>query len=505
MSAQRSGSPRRLLAWLLLLGLFALRFVHLAQDPILVSPSGMYLTDEGWYSKAAQNLLRLGHADASADFVPITHTFGYVLVCKAIFDLSGPSLLALRTFNLLLSGLGVFCLCWSLRARWGDHLAYCLCLGLLCNLLLISLTRLALPDTTAFALLTLALAAQIAAKQRTWLAIPAWSMALALSFIKTSYLPVTLCLIALRAKAHLRPHQKGLRAITFASLASCILPLVPLALGYAWIYLNYPSAWAMFSELNLQGRLVKDPLQWIMSLGYALGADLWSTGSLGFALMVLIHARNTGFGPFARIPAVQALGLVLGLNFLARSIIWYHPPRYGLVTALAILLLSLLSLQEQIAMRASDKKKLTTQWLGWGLLGQIPLGVALMINGYSGNSMQLATEAIVQEVHARPHHPKLLYGSGSASFVSLFSSTLQALDISDRAQSMCARVAHYGEGFLLVDDRKERDFDLLKTLKGCPEGMSTSLINSYPILNNYYDQGPWRLYLLSRRRAPTKQ
>lgn len=495
----------QLIAWLLLLGCFSLRFVALSHDPVLVSPSGMYLTDEGWYSKAAQNFRLLGHPDASSDFVPITHTFGEVGLCRVVFDLFGQSLLALRAFHLLLSGLGIFCLCWSIRARWGQQLAYCLGLGLLCNLLLISLTRLALPDTSSFALLTLALAARIAAKQHRGMDLLSLGLAISLSFVKTSYLPVTLWLIWMSAQTRLHRERSGLRSISLRSVSTCILSLLPLGLGYVWIYLHHQEAWAMFSELNLQGRMVQGPLQWLLNLGYALGADLWSTGSLGLSLFTITHARSRGVKSFIRDPHVKALGLLLGLNFLARSMIWYHPPRYGLVTALVILLLSLIALKQQSDAAPSRRSDITRKWMIFALVGQLPLAVAIAQNGYSGNSMQDASEDFIQAIRKHPEQPKILYGSGSASFVSLFSPELRAVDVSDRAQDMCERVSHYGPGFLMVDDRKEHDFELRKALSGCPDKITLTPIRSHQVLNNYYRQGPWRLFILSGSRAPTKQ
>lgn len=494
------------IAWALLGLVFALRFAALAQDPILVSPSGMYLTDEGWYAKAAQNLLRLGHADASKDFVPITHTFGYVYLCRFVFDHIGQSLLALRTLNLILSGTGIACLCWQVRARWGPSLAFRLGLALVFNLLLISLSRMALPDTTAFALMTLAMAGLLVRRRTSWIDLGSLLLATTLSFIKTSYLPVTLWFALVLAFQHLdqtSPHARP--KLTGRSLLLLLFPVSALVLGYCWIHANYLEAWEMFSALNLQGRMVQGPIQWLLNLGYALGADLWSTGSLGLATFILIRAKGLGFRTFFKDRKVRGLSLLLSLNLLARSLIWYHPPRYGLITALAVIFLSLIALQASITTSPQRTTKLRYHWLGWWLLGQIPLCVALALNGYSGDSMRLATQEILQSVQEHPEQPRLLYGTGSASFVTLASNTLRPIDISDRPETMCARVKDYGPGFLLVDDRKERDFQLMKSLQQCRDPLFLTPVAAHLVLNNYYKQGPWRLYLLSRAGAPAKQ
>lgn len=494
---------RQGLAWALLLLLFGLRFVALAKDPVLVSPSGMYLTDEGWYSKAAKNLIMLGHADASQDFVPITHTFGFVSLCRLLFEQFGLSLVVLRGFNLMISGVGLVFLCLSVQRQWGRRYAYLLGLALIANLLLISLTRMALPDTTAFALLTLAMASVISAKGRWSLELTGLGLAIAMSFVKTSYLPVTLWfafLFAIHpAQLRHRPRPWWRRGL-FPALA-----LAGLGLGYAEIYRRYPEAWAMFSQLNLQGRMVQDPLRWVMNLAYAVGADLWSTGVLGLGLFTLVEIRQLGFKAWFKDPKVRALLLLLGLNFSARSLIWYHPPRYGLITALGIILLSLSALEAATARSPQRGPKLRRHWLGWGLLGQLPLGLALAQNGFPGDSLHRATKNVIQKIHAHPHQPKILYGSGTASAVSLSFPKLRAVDISDHPQDMCTRIERYGDGFLLVDDRKQEQFKLLATLDQCPDNITLRPLLQTTVLNNYYRQGPWRLYTLSRTRTPTKQ
>lgn len=493
------------ITWALLALVFSLRFVALAQDPLLVSPSGMYLTDEGWYAKAAKNLVILRRADASRDFVPITHTFGYVYLCKLIFE-HELSLLALRFFNLTLSGASVACLCWSIRNRWGDRLAQGAGIALSCNLLLISLTRLALPDTTAFALFTLAMAGIIPARRSVWLDLGCLSVAVAISFIKTSYAPATLWFTLVLAVMQLRKRDAPIRPkLTLRGLLSFALPLIALILGYGWIHLEYREAWDMFSSLNLQGRMVQGPIQWFLNLGYALGADLWSTGSLGLLICLILQTRQFGFKAFCKDPKVRALGLLLGLNFLARSLIWYHPPRYGLITALALVLLSLLAQQKTISNHPHQVKKLGRHWLGWFLVGQLPLCVAILQNGYSGDSMRNAVNSMATEIEALPHHPRVLYGTGSASYVSLFLPELHAVDVSENEKDLCSRIAHYGPGFLLVDDRKERDLDLMTKLDRCDAPMIRRELTSHLVLNDYYRQGPWRLYSLSRPGAPAKQ
>lgn len=497
--------PTRSLAWALLVFLFCLRFSALAQDPLLISPSGMYLTDEGWYNKAAKNLVTLGHADARQDFVPITHTFGFVLLGRIIFDRFGLSLLALRVFNLLFSGAGTFFLCWNVTKRWGHRYAFFLCIALVSNLLLISLTRLALPDTTAFAFLTLAMALLIRTRS-PGRDLCCLGLAIAMSFLKTSYLPVTLwfTLVIALGPAFLRKGPPSLQN-KWRSALTLSLPLLILGLGYGWIHQSYLEAWAMFSELNLRGRMVQDPLRWFMNLAYAIGADLWSTGSLGLAILGFIHARRLGFRTWLGMRTVQALLLLLGLNFLARSLIWYHPPRYGLVTALAVLCMSLLTLRASIITSPDQTTTLQRQWLGWGLFGQLPLCFALAHNGVSGDSIQRATKSIVKQIRAHPEQPLVLYGSGTASLVSLSWPELKAVDISDSPEEMCARVRHYGDGFLLVDDRKQEQFGLLANLARCGGPVNLTPLTSALVLNNYYRQGPWRLYRLSGPRAPTKQ
>lgn len=466
----------------------------------------MYLTDEGWYTKAAKNLVMLGHADASTDFVPVTHTYGFVLLCRLLFDQFGVNLLLLRGLNLALSGAGVLFLCWGTARRWGPHLAYCVGLGLVCNLLLISLTRLALPDTTAFALFTLAVATRLPVKRRVWQDLVCVVLAIALSFVKTSYLPASLWLTLVCAMQN-KQGSPGLGRFTIAVRRSWMvaLLLVLLALGYSWIHTNYPIAWAMFSQLNLDGRMVKNPIQWFLNLGYAIGADLWSTGSLGLAIFVGIYARKIGTKTFLGDHKVQALALLLCLNFLVRSLIWYHPPRYGLVSALAVLGLSVLALQRALASTEAPPVKLGSQWLGWMLAGQLPLAVALAQNGVSGDSMRQGARAIVETMNAHPQVPQILYGTGTASYVALFSPKLHAIDISERAKDLCARIAHYGSGFLLVDDRKAQDFELFEHLLQCPGELRLKELASYQVLNNYYHQGPWRLYQLSWSGPPAKQ
>lgn len=499
------GQERRSWPWALALAsLFALRVWALDQDPLLVSPSGLYLTDEGWYSKAARQIVQWNIQEVSTDFVPITHTFGYTWLCVAVFKLAGVSLWSLRALSLSLSGLGLIALSWSVARRWGARAARWLALGLTLNVLLISLTRLAIPDTVAFALCGVTMALLLACRTQTWLRPLCAVFAVFLSIIKLSYLPVTIWFCTMLACHFIRwPLSKTPNRSRILAAFSLLLPLGLCTGIYAAIARVYPKAWAMFSNLNLRDRMVTNPLEWIANLFYAVGADIWSTGSIGLVGLLALQSRVAP-RPFWRQREGQALLLLLALGWSARSLIWYHPPRYGLVSALVFLMLSILSTRDAIRQAPTHLSRHTRRWVLALMLGQLPQLGALMLHGHSGDSMQRSASQLAQTIAQIDAPTGTLYGSGSASFIALLHPQLRSVDIADTTSDMCTRIDHFGPGYLVIDDRKAEQFKIQHSLSQCQPDVLLEALGQWQVLNNYYRQGPWRLYRLSRTGPPTQ-
>lgn len=502
--APRKGSRASLgSAWgwaLTLLALFALRFVWLDQDPLLVSPSGLYLTDEGWYTKAAQNLLRWGQADAAQDFVPITHTWGYTWLSLQIFRVFGIALYPLRAFGVLVCAASTGVLAWSLHQQWSPRAARMLSLALGCNLLLISLSRFAIPDSLAFGVLTFLLAALVRRETYPVLDWVAALLSVAAVLLKLSYLPVTLWTATLLAFLHGQSYLNTRRSSTFArGIVLSVTPLVLTGTAYFLIHRAYPQAWAMFSDLNLRDRFVGGPGEWMANIFYAIGADLWSTGAMGWIIFLILRARQSNALHWRQAP-VLALLVLAGLNFAARSFIWYHPPRYGLLTYLVLALLSIYAAQPNAL-----SQKIPRSWIVCFMAGQLPQLIALCLNGYSGDSMQRSAKAMIQLMQRSAPEPTHIYGTGTASYFSLFAPQYRAVDISDERSTMCARLKVYGDGFLVVDTRKAQDFSILSIIPSCGSGLELTKIDEKIVLNNYYHQGPWTLYHLSGTRSPAQQ
>lgn len=484
---------------LLLLLLFSLRLFFLVGDPLLISPSGMYLSDEGWYSKAASQLFDGGQLDQDSDFVPITHTPGYTALQLLLFRLALPRLWLLRGLSLLALSLGGLALYRRIARELDRERALLFALAMLSNLLLCSLSVLAIPDSVAFGgtLLCLALLADPRAPSpRDWLFVGACGT---LGSIKFSYLPLALwaaLLIALRS-----PQGPRRPSLTREQLGRGLLIVCPLALGAA-VYLGaretWPQAWQAFTELNLQGRRVQNLLLVPLNAIAALGADLWSTGALGLAYFVARLCFKAKESPL-RHPWAKAIFVLAFLNLGMRAFISYHPPRYGLLTYLLVLLLSLVVLPS--ATQRWGKAAARKFWLYALLLGQLPNLAMLGWHGLSTDSLSPAVSSIRQEIEQRSspsNNSIILYGSGSASLIALDAPRIRSVDISPDPARMCERFAHYGPGFLLLHDRKAEESQAAKHLRGCSPQLSLREIGRYKVLNNYYSQGPLRLYQISR-------
>lgn len=490
--AQAQSNPHW--GWGLGLGLLLLlRLVWIDLDPLLVSPSGLYLTDEGWYSKAGRHLALLAQVDGARDFVPITHTFGYSWLCVALFAAFGVGLLPLRLLSAGATIGAIAFLSGKVKQRWGAWPGILVGLGLSGNLLVFSLSRLAIPDTLAFAILIIIFALLISPPRSAMTESITGLLSAVLALIKLSYLPVSLWCAALLAYPHLVARPRSTTGLA-RGLVLFLAPLLVIALCYAFIHTSYPEAWAMFSNLNLRDRMVDGPIQWILNIGYAIGADLWSTGALALAWFAL-QDRGRREESLLRDPVAQALLALVGLNLCARSLIWYHPPRYGLVTLLCVLLLSV-----RVLVRNSDEEGRPSlrAWLLCLAIGQLPLIATLGIHGYSKDSMQRASQKIHHAIEASNLPNKMIYGSGTASWLALLYPELRAVDISDHPPTMCERIENFGEGFLIIDQRKQKDFQLKKNLESCRPALTLEPLWQGTVLNNYYKQGPIRLFQITR-------
>lgn len=498
--SQEEPAPRWTWRWaLILLLLFFLRLLFLTDDPLLVSPSGMYLSDEGWYSKAATQLFYAGQIEQATDFVPITHTPGYTALQLALFELASPQLWLLRGLSLLSFLLGGLALFFRSERELGHSTGLLFAFALLSNLLLCSLSVLAIPDSVAFggALLCLALLPTgDEPSLRDWLFVGGCGL---LGAIKFSYLPMALwaaLVVGLRGQSLLRRPS-----LSKKQLQLWLLLLCPLALG-AGIYLGarerWPQAWQAFTELNLEGRRVQK-LWWVpLNAIAALGADLWSTGALGLAYFVL-RVQLKAEGQPLRHPWVPPIFVLATLNFGMRAFISYHPPRYGLLTYLLILLLSLVVLPS--AARRWGKTRARHYWLCAMLLGQLPNVAMLAWHGLSRNTLDSSVTAIRRQIKGQSSgfdQAVVLYGSGSASLVALEAPWIRSVDISPDPERMCERLARYGPGFLLLHDRKAKESQAIKHLQTCSPTISLEEIAAYEALNNYYSQGPLRLHRISR-------
>ena len=134
----------------------ALRFWNLEADPPygIISDSGAFLTDEGWYSKSAQLHVKTGEWTNEHDYVWRSHNALFTMLQVGVFQTFGISVgvaRSLSVFAFVLSLLAFYGICRTVMTR---TMALTSCLIVSITLQNFAYSRMALiePVGTAFAI-----------------------------------------------------------------------------------------------------------------------------------------------------------------------------------------------------------------------------------------------------------------------------------------------------------------------------------------------------------------
>ncbi len=330
MSRRENSARRRLSVALFVVAAFflALRFVRIEADfPAGITRSGMLYTDEGWYANAAIRHQLDGRRHLEGDFNPIVNMPIGQLIQAGVFKVFGMSLAVARTsaaaFCVLLI-LGTY----HLASRWSDGLtASWVALLLSSSYFLFAYSRLAILEIVMLSLVVAALALASSFGNRRHLAVASGSgLVLALAVLTKSTalfaLPALLYLLSLRTG---RTREKAWLAAAGGLLCVGVVTAYNLLASHF-----YPTDFSYFREVNLDSRLVTNPVRAARNIFGAIkhaqvvAPIAYPLALVGGALLLTVSKR------FRDSPLVRLSLLWLTAYFAMLGLVSYHPPRYFL-------------------------------------------------------------------------------------------------------------------------------------------------------------------------------
>lgn len=511
MTRSKPGSPqlsRRIIAYwiagLCLLLLIASYGVDLWADPPLLTPCGVFLTDEGWYSKSARHWVLHGQWPPTDDFSPITHTFLQVWLQIAVFRLAGTGLWILRavTAGIWVLSTGILLRCIAQRESMKESLALWLCL--LGHPLLWTFGRFAIADPLALSATAIVIGTHTLALQNRGWDLVALIFALAAALFKLSYAFVipAVALAMLWREFQRAPKQRA----WLWTILSIVGTFGLFGLTIRLIANAFPLAWKTFSDMNVHDRMVHGPLEWLLNIGEMIAHDLWHTGMFGLALGLIYLGLRRQLA-FQSDPRLPILGFILLGGWLQRSILAFHRPRYAIFVALVLSIATWIVVAKLRKNRDFDH----SLWIGASLLWAAGQGI-LAFRAFDGqkpsytlhHSAQEVVQTIQEHQASQGFDPKrnpktVILGRGEAAMISLYNDHFEVVELSSNAQTLCRRIKNRDPSYLFIDQAWSTQWELKSRLNQCPKAAyDLQKLGQWQVLDNYFHQGPWTLYALTR-------
>lgn len=490
-----------LLAGLVVL-LVAARFVfpHLDPPAGIAAPGGFYLTDEGWYSKAAQLFVKFGVWQNAHDYQWHSHTPLYALLLTVLFKVFGVSLVVVRLFSasMFAVSMGIFYgLCRRVQPR---IIALLTCLLVLVTFDVMAYSRMALIEPTSVALSLGALYCWVRWPEQFWSC--ALSLLLALcAYLTKSYFAFTLLTVGLLwSGSALWGFANGKR-ITGVGLILVLLAGVLLTFGAraavrAWVGEGFDTfeaahVQARFAELNCWTVLQH---QWAM-----LSTLLFNKGRI--ILLISLAAAAAGWVATRRweedaffLPrrptAALLLWAVIGIPLMGSF--GYQPGRYFYFATFCLALfvttlwMKLIEDRRRLVVAVSLTAALhaAAQWPSYrAWLAQDDL--------YTAHKM---ANSVVD--HLPKDRVTVLMGS-PASFVSFYSSNVRPVDWEYHQSKDFAlqdRILVWRPDYFLA--RSDSELDIVM-IAGTDILANAEIVDTYEVMGNWYTGENVTLYRLT--------
>lgn len=481
---------------LLLLATVAVRFVRLDLDPPygIVSNSGTFLTDEGWYGKSAQLHAKFGDWTSEHDLVWYSHNALFTALQAAVFSAFGVSLIVARIISVVsfVISIGAFySICRTTQPR---PIALMTCLLVSVTLHNLAYSRLALIEPTGTAASLVALMFWVRFRWRWWAVSLSMAFAGVAFFMKISFI-YTVCAVSM---------LNGFDAVMQARAKEWRRFAVTLGLVLAWIAaINVAHGmvveWAgrdgaIFQKWHVQGRMesvvkpavLLNELKMFYKLVYATGAP---TLTVCLAFGVLFFFIKQRFRPALPVPRATMAMVLWGVGGAAFfGLFKGQPPRYLYFVLFPLVYTTMIVARYVVGTR------------NWRLVSLFLLFVhsAVQFPGYyewlkrkpgvSRTSAFDCAKDVMRRIGAnRSDEPIVLMG-GTASYVAFFGNNVRPIDY------------RVGDFIDLRLDRWKPEYLLTQVsvsgllLDFCPNRVAgIESLATYRVMDNYYTEEDFEL------------
>jgi hypothetical protein len=483
-----------------------------ALDPILVDPSGVYLTDEGWYSKSALLLARDGIIQRDSDFDFFTSTPLYTIILYSGFLIFDSTLPVARFAAMLVYSAGLSAFLVSIYRS--QH--YRISIGIIffaiaINIYSLAQGRLALTDTVATGFALGSTACWIIYRGQKWAIILSLLLTASAFLTKSSYLYFIVSIAALWFWSAYDDYRAGYRksalvlaCATFLTLATC----VSVSLGIA---AYFSEDYALFSKNfnRLVGFNLKEIIYWQAK---SLFNMLTSTGTLAVtmaavaAIFVLWRSNRAKLIQLLSEKATLACLLMVTLGTIQFGFSTYQPARYYLFTIAPITATGI-----ALAWAAGEASRRVRLWIGVLMVAHIAVQIVSleraanrrqtpMYTSVTSTSLSDATKDLADAVvqHAGGDRSRIfILGHGEAALLALADQRIRPLDF-EGVGPLCHRIELWHPEFLLVSENGPPS-KYFNEVAECPEIKQLRPITSVLALGNYYNAGHLVLYTITYR------
>jgi len=475
--------------------LLALRFADIQADPPggIVSPSGAFLGDEGFYLKAA----RLYHAfgvwrnEADSNWFYLSPL--YAAVTTGLGFLSHDLLRVARYASVVcsLASVGAFCLLCRHRRSVAESLACCLLVAASFDAWAYSRLALAEPMGTLFGLL--ALLFWVGWRGRPWWAVASLACAVLAVCTKLNLaytVGATLLLWAFEGVRALRRGERGVALGIAAAAAAAVAALVTLRLAMAGAFVEDAASLdagmqrhfrtaslgaAAGNELRLLAVHARKPWRVALVVGMVPGALLW----------LAWRARRRPTAPKAhRVEPwrpLAALGAWAGVGLLFFGYFDYQPPRWVSFSVYPAAYAAVSSLAFVFAASGRRRAASVGALVAAHVLVQVP-SLQRYASRPEPHSLLKAMRGVARRVEHGAREVRML--GSFAHMAALCSERIRPLSSSnDREGELAERVARWRPEYFAAYPH-----EVARLRRTCSHLISGyEVVASYTIMANYYE------------------
>jgi hypothetical protein len=443
------------------------RFLQIEIDPPhgIVSWSGEFLTDEGWYSKNAQLLARFGTPRNPYDSNLIVSTPVFVLITAGLFELFGVSLYVGRYTSVAASVLSLLLVYRIARRQVSNELAALATLGSAVTLHQVTYARMSIVEPLATLFSMLAIYVVVVRPNRLVNRILGLALALLAFLTKSTFLYAVVAIAGALILTAVCESRRD-RRLAYRTLGAVGLLIVSTVLARTFVRYLFPeeaivssfAVGARFSDLSPEA-VARNALR---AFRYVTTSGHWTVPMV----VMLAALALTSIRSIRGIPSTISLEgrivlawLVAGLTMF--GLFRYQPPRYFYFLSFAVPLLAVL------LVGGLTPSSVGRRGIGRVLLyGMVLVHCALQIPGYrtwywrggASSFVEMGREfaSRIERDDQSMTNETVVMGPAS-SFVSLFATRLRPTEFSffvalpvgknltliGREDDVCTRVNHW--------------------------------------------------------------